>query len=302
MSNELTVTKNTLPVKSMSEIMAIGEMFDTCGMFGCTNKGQGLVLAMTCVMEGKTPIEFNETYHLIQGRPSMRADAMLANLLKLGGTYRIITRDEHGASAEFKFRDASYTSSMSWKEAQTEPYIFEKDGKNHKRNWATPRARMQTMWARVVSDGVRVVCPLANKGSYTPEENMDTGEHEEHAAVIIDQTPPPIKTEQLKPEIVVTTTAQTVEKEAKKEAEKPLEVVTGEIVDFTLMPVGDGKGKPFNQFPVEILTKVRNNKKLKSILPEHIVEIDKVIAEKEAESAALIKADDAMAESGAVNV
>ena len=45
-----------------------------------------------------------------------------------------------------------------------------------KDNWSTPRRRMQMMWARAVSDGVRTVCPLATRGHYTPEEAVDFDE------------------------------------------------------------------------------------------------------------------------------
>ena len=48
-----------------------------------------------------------------------------------------------------------------------------KDGKTYKDNWATPRSRMQMLWARVVSDGVRTMAPEICSGIYTPEETAD---------------------------------------------------------------------------------------------------------------------------------
>ena len=42
-----------------------------------------------------------------------------------------------------------------------------------KAKYSTPRARMQMLWARCVSDGVRVVAPECVQGIYTPEETSD---------------------------------------------------------------------------------------------------------------------------------
>ncbi|HEY5140033.1 MAG TPA: hypothetical protein VIJ25_12060 [Methylococcales bacterium] len=190
---------------------------------------------------------------------------------------------------------------MSIAEAKQEKYYYCSDGKTPKDTWATNRGAMKMLWARVVSDSVAAVCPEAHE-FYTAEENQEFENiNEERKPVIIDQTPPPVKAEKPKPEIVITTTAQAMAPEIKKEIEKPLEVVTEDKIDFTLIPVGDAKGQPFNVLSIEQLNKLRNNKKIKSILPEHIIEIEKAIAAKEAESAALIKADDARAESGTVS-
>ena len=168
----VTVRRENLPapVNTVAEIQQIGEMFERSGMFGCSQQGQGTVLAMTCVMQRMTPLEFIQTYHIVEGRPTMRADAMLANLLDLGGEYQVIERTAERAAISAIFRGAVFESCFTWEEAQLEPYVYGKDGKTLKKNWATPRARMQMLWARVVSDVVRVVCPLANRGVYTPEE------------------------------------------------------------------------------------------------------------------------------------
>lgn len=278
--NELTVSRNTLPIKSVAELQIIGELFDQSGMFGCVHKGQGLVLAMTCHMENKTPIEFNEIYHLIDGKPSMRADAMLVNLEKHGGNYKILKRDGDSASAEFTYKGRVFVSSMSWAEAQQEPYIYERDGKTFKKNWRTPRARMQTLWARVVSDGVRTVCPLANKGSCTPEENQDISEVEE-APIIIDAPPMPPPPPPVNETIIVKSETKQPDPET---IISSIETVKAEMIDYSVIPFkGADFGKSWKILNIEQLLKCRNNKAFKSIKPEHIVEIDKEIERQKAE-------------------
>ncbi|MGB1833429.1 MAG: hypothetical protein ACPHP9_07050, partial [bacterium] len=39
-----------------------------------------IVLALTCMCEGITPLEFSRTYHIISGRPAMRADILVNTL------------------------------------------------------------------------------------------------------------------------------------------------------------------------------------------------------------------------------
>ena len=254
------ITRNTLPVKSISELEAIGTLFERSGMFGCTQQGQGLILSMTCIMEGKTPLEVMETYHIIDGRPSKRADAMLASLIELGGTYKIIERTTTAAKIETTYKDISYVSSFTWEEAQQEPYIWQKDGKTLKKNWATPRARMQSLWARVVSDGVRVVCPLANRGNYTPEEIQDDMQP---SPVIIPATQP----ETARPP-VMSAESTTVE---------------AEIIDFNIIPIGDQKGKPWTVLTVDQLKKCRSLKN-KEITPDHVKAINAELAKREGQS------------------
>ena len=67
-----------LPVKSMNDLAKIGQMIAQSGMAGASNEGQGLIVAMTCHQQGITPLEFIRTYHIIDGKPSMKADAMAA--------------------------------------------------------------------------------------------------------------------------------------------------------------------------------------------------------------------------------
>tara|TARA_Y100000310_G_C20637136_1_gene791792 strand:- start:12 stop:1109 length:1098 start_codon:yes stop_codon:yes gene_type:complete len=150
----------------------IGEAFAKSQMFGCKSRDQGKVLAMACITSGADPLSLVQRYHLIDGNLSMRADAMLAGFHERGGKHRIVFRDSDMASVELTYEDQKNIFSLSWIEAQEEPWTKNKKGEI-KTNYATPRARMQMMWARVVSDGVRAVCPEVTSGTYTPEELRD---------------------------------------------------------------------------------------------------------------------------------
>lgn len=162
-----------LPVANMQDIAIAGELAANSGMFGVCNPAMGFIIVSTCLQQGISFLKFNELYNVISGRIAMRSEAMLAKLLELGGEYEVLSHTPEEASLKLKYKTATYTSILTWAEAQTERYTKQKDGKTLKDNWSTPRRRSQMLWARAVSDGVRVVCPLATQGTYTPEEVMD---------------------------------------------------------------------------------------------------------------------------------
>lgn len=141
-------------------------------MMGVGTKEAGITIALTCLSERISPLEFNRRYHIIQGNISMRADYILAKFNSLGGKHKIIQRDENAAVVELAWEGEKTRFSFTWEDAQKEPFIYGKK-KEIKDNYATPRARMQMLWARCVSDGVRAVCPQVNSGVYTPEETVD---------------------------------------------------------------------------------------------------------------------------------
>lgn len=168
--DEQPQTTAIAPVANMSEFLALAKEFEKSGMFGCSLPGQGAVLLSTCMTDRISPIEFIRTYHLIEGRPAMRADAMLAKFVQAGGRYRITAFTAEKAEAVFSFGDNEMTMGMTMKEAEAAGLTKSKSGKI-KDNWASfPR---QMLWARVVSSAIRLVAPGIVAGVYTPEEAQD---------------------------------------------------------------------------------------------------------------------------------
>jgi len=207
-------TTKPLPLTSISEVSTAGDLLAKSGMFGARNPAEGFVIAAMCQQAGLSYIEFMEKYHFFHGRISMRADAMLANLLEHGGSYKIIKRTPDAASVQMKYGAAEGTFSFTWEEALAEPFIYrggpseqEKqlerpvEERNIKSKYATPRSRMQMLWARVVSDGVRTVCPIAVSGHYTPEEVSDFGD-EQPKPTAAEPEPEPIDVSSRQAELV----------------------------------------------------------------------------------------------------
>jgi len=107
----------TEPVDAMlATALRLGEAFAKSGMFGCDKVEQGTVLAMHCLMEKKSPLALMSEYNIIQGRMSIRADAMLAKLSQAGGQFQWKADGSDGKTAtmaiEFKGREGTVTYTM----------------------------------------------------------------------------------------------------------------------------------------------------------------------------------------------
>jgi hypothetical protein len=136
-----------------------------------------------------------QQFHIIGGKLSMKADAMLAEFRRIGGLHKIIARTPEIATIELTHEGDTQRFTFSWEEAKLEPFAYNgqretvlaaiASGKTDKLtlnpNYASPRKRMQMLWARVVSDGIRTLAPEVNFGRYAPED-LDDADDERPAA------------------------------------------------------------------------------------------------------------------------
>ncbi|TWT30681.1 recombinase RecT [Blastopirellula retiformator] len=167
------VAKRMNAVEMREFIEYYGSQVAQSRMFGCANEAQGKVLAGMSLLEGIPMMEVMRSYHFLDGKLSMRADAMLADFhSRHGGKSFIVRRDAEAATIELERDGRKQEFTFTWAEAEQEPFVRDKNG-GIKKNYATPRARMQMLWARCVSDAVRAFCPEVNSGAYTPEEISD---------------------------------------------------------------------------------------------------------------------------------
>lgn len=223
-----TTTQTTGVFNSMQALEQFGQYIFQSNMFGARNPAEGFVIGVTCQQEGMTLMGFKERYHVIMGQIAMKSEAMLANLLELGGEYEIIDRTPERAAIKITYKKATLLSELKWEDAQKEDYTKAKNGQL-KDNWSTPRRRMQMMWARVVSDGVRAVCPLATRGHYTPEEAIDFDDQPK----MINVTPAPVAYPQETTAAPVPSPAPIVE----APAEPPMQPVTQPTAAAKPMPM-----------------------------------------------------------------
>lgn len=230
-----TALQTTGIFNTMQALETFGQYIFQSNMFGARNPAEGFILGITCQQEHMTLMQFKERYHIIQGQIAMKSEAMLANLLELGGEYEIVERSPERAAIKITFKKATMLSELKWEDAQKEDYVKAKNGQL-KDNWSTPRRRMQMMWARVVSDGVRAVCPLATRGHYTPEEAIDFDDQPK----TINVTPAPVAYPQETTAAPVPSPAPIVE----APAEPPMQPVTQPTAAAKPMPMFQAQKGP----------------------------------------------------------
>jgi hypothetical protein len=139
----------------MLAIKEMGQMFAASGMFGCTKVEQGQVLALACLIEGKSPFELMRTFHIIGGNLSMRSSACLAQFQQKGGrcTWLSALNDEKEACATF---------SIGGQELERATYTIE-DAKREgllggaNPNWKTRPPDM--LRARLITKAIRMLAP-----------------------------------------------------------------------------------------------------------------------------------------------
>ncbi len=176
---------NEIAVIPMSDIMTMAKSVAASGLFGVKTPDQALALMLVAQAEGRHPAAAARDYDIIQGRPAKKSEAMLRDFIVSGGNVEWHALDDKVADATFSHPSGG-TIRISWDMARATTA-----GLGGKDMWKKyPR---QMLRARVVSEGVRTVCPMATSGMYVPEEVQDF----EPKPVTIEHQPPKHETDNI---------------------------------------------------------------------------------------------------------
>jgi len=135
------------------------------GLFGIKKKEEALALMLIAQAEGSHPAIAARDYHIIQGRPALKADAVLARFQTAGGSVKWEEYTDERVTGNFS-HPAGGTVAVTWTYA-----MAERIGLTRKDNWRNyPRAMLRS---RCISEGVRTVFPGVVSGVYTDEETED---------------------------------------------------------------------------------------------------------------------------------
>jgi len=135
-------------------------------MFGMKTQEEAFALMLIAQAEGMHPAIAARDYHVIQGRPTLKADAMLARFQAAGGKVQWEVYTDAEVTGLFSHPQGG-TLKLTWTFAQAKSI-----GLTTKDNWQKyPRAMLR---ARVISEGIRTVYPGCVVGTYTAEEIEDT--------------------------------------------------------------------------------------------------------------------------------
>lgn len=153
------------------------------GLFGIKTVDQALALMAVAQAEGRHPGSVARDYHIIEGRPALKADAMLARFQQAGGKVKWTAYTDERVAAIFSHPSGGEVE-IDWTLERAAKIISARGARLiEKDSWKNyPR---QMLRARVISEGIRTIYPGVIVGEYTPEEVQDF----DHKPMV-DITPP----------------------------------------------------------------------------------------------------------------
>ena len=153
---------NLVPVTDMK---SMATSIVKSGFYGFKSEDQVMAIMAVAQAEGKHPASVVQEYDVIQGRPALKSQAILARFQMAGGKVEYGTYTDDKVEMTFS-HPAGGSLTLSWTMKQAHEI-----GLASKDNWKKyPRAMLA---ARVVSEGVRRVYPACILGHYAVEEVMD---------------------------------------------------------------------------------------------------------------------------------
>ena len=145
--------------------LQLADAFCRSGLFGVRTRDQAIALMAICEAEGLHPAKAVQEYHIIQGRPALKADAMLARFQAAGGKVKWTSMTDQRVAGEFSHPQGGSVE-IDWTID-----MAKRAGLTKNPTWNQyPRAMLR---ARCISEGIRTVYPGVTVGTYTPEEVQD---------------------------------------------------------------------------------------------------------------------------------
>jgi hypothetical protein len=163
MSSEIQLYEKL--VDPIQAIERLGSMMAKSGLSGAEKTETGMMLAWACLAERKSPFDIFRTYHLVEGKLAMRADAMLAGFRGRGGKVRWKQFDAIAAIGIFTFEGVDTEIGFTMEDAKRMEVIRPRSG------WTkNPDAMLR---ARCIAKAVRMICPEVIAGYLAVEEIGD---------------------------------------------------------------------------------------------------------------------------------
>jgi len=141
------------------------EVFAKSQLFGVKTKEQALALMLVADSEGRHPATVARDYHIIQGRPTLKADVVLARFQEAGGSVEWHEYTDTKVSGTFKHPQGG-SIKITWDMAKAQ-----KAGLTGKDVWKGYPAAM--LRSRCISEGIRTVYPGVFCGFHETTEAAD---------------------------------------------------------------------------------------------------------------------------------
>jgi hypothetical protein len=150
-------------IVSFNEMEQMAQAIAKSGLFGMKDTNSVLALMAVAQAEGLHPATAARDFHIIQGRPALKADAMLARFQNAGGkvTWKEYTDDK--VTGVFSHPNGGELA-VTWTIEQASKIGLVKPGSGWQK---FPRAMLRS---RCISEGIRSVFPGSVTGFYSPDE------------------------------------------------------------------------------------------------------------------------------------
>lgn len=220
------MSTNLIPV---NEVQTMAIAVAKSGLFGMKTPDQALALMLVAQSEGLHPARAALEYHIIQGRPSLKADAMLSRFQNAGGKVAWKSYTDEDVTGEFSHPSGGVV------QIQWTIKMAEKAGLTKNQTWRQyPRAMLR---ARCISEGIRTVYPGVSVGIYTPEEVQDFEPTEKDITPPVTVPMPAKIKEAVKPRSIV----DGVSKVIPATAEHAKGTISGDPFEGDLYGIGDDR-------------------------------------------------------------
>lgn len=187
---------NELARITVDELKQMAVPMAKSNLFGFKTPEEALSLMLIAQAEGLHPAMAARDYHVIQGKPALKADAMLARFQKAGGSVKWLQYDDEAVIGEFSHAQGG-TVSIEWTIAMANTAGLTKNP-----TWQKYKRAM--LRSRCISEGIRTVFPGVISGFYTEEEVSSfadnskfnqakkiDGKEEMHKTIDVDPIAPP---------------------------------------------------------------------------------------------------------------
>lgn len=172
----------------MSELVPLGDLHKMAQvaansrMFGFKSPDEAMAIMLLCQAEGLHPGVAMRDYHVINGRPSMKAAAMLARFQASGGVVRWTRYDDEETTGVFTHPLSPEPVTITWNIQRAKNAGLA--GKDVWKNYGRAMLR-----SRCISEGVMTCFPACCNGVYTPEEVAEMPPLRDVPATVLPEPP-----------------------------------------------------------------------------------------------------------------
>lgn len=156
----IEMQSNIIPI---DQIRVMSRAVAESQMFGFNNEKQAFAIMLQAQADGIHPMKVIKQYHLINGRPALKATEVLSRFQRSGGKIKWIKTNDEEAEAEF-FHEMGGTLTLKWtiKMAERAGLLSKNDS-----IWKKYPRNMLRM--RLITEGINALYPACLDGDLTED-------------------------------------------------------------------------------------------------------------------------------------